>query len=231
MIVFAHRANHEGVDKACENTLNATRHCLEQGWGIETDIRRAPDGRFYISHDPVDLTDNNHADKFLDLFRRHPKTVIALNVKELGYEDELLRYLGQWDVIAKGQLFLFDMELLELVPGSTAALFRRLNPEIHLAARVSDRGEPVERALEIESAQIIWLDEFDRLWAKAADIRRLKAAGKTVYAISPEIHGFSLEEMRRRWKQFHAWGIDGICTDYSALLAQGLADGFHEVRL
>jgi hypothetical protein len=229
MIVLAHRANSNGINKAQENTFEAVCSCLEQGWGIETDIRRAEDGRFYISHDLAEPTLGNWADRFFGAFRRHPHTVIALNVKELGYEADLLSYLDRQSVL--GQIFLFDMELLEEVPGQSAALFRSMSPQVRLAARVSDRGEPVERVLGIESAQVVWLDEFDRLWATESDIRRLKVAGKAVYAISPEIHGFSLEEMRRRWEQFYAWGIDGICTDYSALLAQGLADGFQEVRL
>lgn len=228
MIVLAHRANREGIDKEKENTFAAVCYCLERGWGIETDIRRAADGRFYISHDPAELTTDTRADRFFGAFRRHPYAIIALNVKELGYEADLLAYLDRQSVL--GQVFLFDMELLEEVPGQSAALFRSLSPRVRLAARVSDRGEPVERVLDIESAQIVWLDEFDRLWATESDILRLKAAGKTVYAISPEIHGFSLEEMRSRWKQFYAWGIDGICTDYSALLAQVLADRFQEVR-
>lgn len=229
MIVLAHRANSKGIDKLQENTFEAVCSCLEQGWGIETDIRRAADGVFYISHDLAEPTADNRADRFFGAIRCHPHAVIALNVKELGYEAALLGYLDRQSVL--GQIFLFDMELLEEMPGQTAALFRSLSPRVCLAARVSDRGEPVERALGIESAQVVWLDEFDRLWATGSDIRRLKAAGKAVYAISSEIHGFSLEEMRRRWKQFYAWGIDGICTDYPALLAEELADGFQEVRL
>jgi hypothetical protein len=177
---------------------------------------------------PAESSDKNRADRYFRAFRRHPYAVIALNVKELGYEPDLLAYLDRESVL--GQIFLFDMELLEKSPGQTAALFRSLNLHVKLAARVSDRGEPIERALGIESAQAIWLDEFDRLWATESDVRRLKAAGKTVYAISPEIHGFSREEMRRRWREFYAWGIDGICTDYSADLSQEIAAGFQGAR-
>jgi hypothetical protein len=92
-----------------------------------------------------------------------------------------------------------------------------------LAARVSDRGEPVERALAVEFADLVWLDEFDSLWLQAADIQRLKHAGKKIYAISPEIHGFSSVDMKRRWTEFCEWGVDGICTDYGFALASHLS--------
>ena len=44
---------------------------------------------------------------------------------------------------------------------TTARRCRDLHPTIRLAARVSDRGESIERALGISVASVIWLDEFD----------------------------------------------------------------------
>lgn len=223
MLVLAHRANYEGVNKLEENSLDACRLCLEHGWGIETDIRRTSNGSFYISHDAAEWDDGNHADRFCELWRQYPHSTIALNVKELGYEADLLEYLIRQNVVS--QLFLFDMELLEPHPGQTARLFRQLDPKIRLAARVSDRNEPIEQALSVGPTDIIWVDEFDYLWVREADIHRLKSASKTIYAISPEIHGFTLNQMYQRWRQFYAWGVDGICTDYAAELAQLMADG------
>lgn len=221
MLVLAHRANREGISKSEENTLPAVRYCLERGWGVEIDIRRATNGMFYVSHDPSALNDANHADAFCELIRRYPGAIIALNVKELGYEADLLEYLTQQGI--SSQVFLFDMELLEGHPGQSARLFRQLDPGIRLAARVSDRDEPIDRALSIEQADIIWVDEFDRLWITEVDVHRLKSAGKMVYAISPEIHGFTLEQMYQRWRQFYDWGVDGICTDYAVKLARRIA--------
>jgi hypothetical protein len=206
--------------------LSAARFCLEQGWGVEADIRRAPDGRFYVSHDLASLTEVNKADAFCALIRRFPVATVALNIKELGYESDLLLYLSKQQVMH--QVFLFDMELLETKAGQTAALFRKLDSAIKIAARVSDRDESIDQALSINAAEIIWLDEFDHLWVNESDIKRLKSAGKTIYAISPEIHGFSLGEMQLRWREFYLWGVDGICTDYSMLLAQELCSDFEE---
>jgi len=224
MQIISHRSLHEGVKLAQENTISAASFCLERGWGIETDIRRALDGRFYISHNPAIPTEANQAESFCALFRQFPTAVVALNIKELGYEADLLQFLIQQQV--QRQVFLFDMELLEGQPGQTARLFRKLDSQIKIAARMSDRGEGIERALSIPQAEIIWLDEFDRLWVTESDIWRLKSAGKVIYAISPEIHGFSLEQMSQRWCEFNRWGVDGICTDYSLLLEQKLTAGF-----
>jgi glycerophosphoryl diester phosphodiesterase len=217
--ILAHRGNRHGPDPAGENTLATVRACLERGWGVETDIRRDAAGRFYIAHDPAPWTPANDADAFCTLWRAHAGT-IALNMKELGYEAELVAYLAAQAV--RATLFLFDMELIEPVAGETARQLRRLDAELALAARVSDRGESIARALDITVASVIWLDEFDGPWATEGDIARLKFAGKTVYAVSPELHGGGRDVAVRRWREFAAWGVDGICTDYALDLAAWL---------
>jgi ABC-type sugar transport system substrate-binding protein len=45
------------------------------------------------------------------------------------------------------------------------------------------------------------------------DVVRLHGAGKTVYAVSPELHGFSFTQAQARWDDFARWGVDGICTN------------------
>jgi glycerophosphoryl diester phosphodiesterase len=216
-IVIAHRGNLAGPSSTAENGTQTMRAVLDCGWGIETDIRRAADGRFYISHDPRASADGRPAEDFCALFRAYPAATIALNIKELGGEDDLIAFLAQQDVVA--QTFLFDMELLEPGAGATARRFRDLHPTIRLAARVSDRGESIERALDIDVASVIWLDEFDGPRFTEADVRCLKNAGRTVHAVSPDLHGHSAADTRARWMDFIRWGVDGICTDYPAALA------------
>jgi len=213
MVLLAHRGNVRGPAGRAENSLGLIREALGFGFGIETDIRRTDDGRFYISHDRQNCPEPPLADQHACSWCQSPDLPIALNIKELGYEAELLAFLAGHGVLQ--QVFLFDMEMLEQTQGETARLFRSLHPTVRLAARVSDRGgETIEQALSIECAQIIWLDEFDSLWLRQPDIRRLKEAGKVLYAISPEIHGFPLEVAQRRWVEFAVWGVDGICTDW-----------------
>ena len=61
----------------------------------------------------------------------------------------------------------------------------------------------------------VWADEFDSLWLTGREVERVRAAGRLFYVISPEIHGFEHDAMLRRWKDFRAWHVDGVCTDYA----------------
>jgi glycerophosphoryl diester phosphodiesterase len=215
--IIAHRGNTEGPSAATENGVRTVTAALESGWGVELDIRRAENGRFYLSHDRRPAADEHSADDVFARLRAHPGATVALNLKELGYEADLVRYLEAQGVLQ--QVFLFDMELIEPTAGETARLLKRLNPKVQVAARVSDRDESIERALAIEAASVVWLDEFDSLWCTEQDVRRLKKAGRQVYAVSPDLHQFSPNTTRQRWIQFCQWGVDGICTDYAWALA------------
>lgn len=211
MHIIAHRANVDGPDHFQENSLRRTRFCIDRGWSVETDIRRDEVGRFYVSHDPAPWSPDNAAEAFCAEWRRSPIPV-ALNIKELGYEDALIDFFRAQDVLS--HVFLFDMELLEKQPGYTARHFRDLDTHVALGARVSDRQEPITRALTIECAKVIWLDEFDTHWATTSDVQALQNAGRIVYAVSPELHGRSKMHMRERWEQLISWGVNGFCTDF-----------------
>ena len=216
MLVIAHRGNARGPAPDAENSLDAIRACLAEGWAVETDIRRDAAGRFYIAHDPAPWSAARDADRHCAVWREH-RACVALNVKEPGYEAELVAYLAERKV--RDHVVLFDMELIEPRAGETARRLRALDAGLAVAARVSDRGEPLERALAIEVAGTIWLDEFDGPWATDADVARLRGAGRRVWAVSPELHGATPLAMARRWEQLIAWGVDGICTDHAAALA------------
>jgi hypothetical protein len=215
-IILSHRGNIVGPCPSAENRLPTVDAALRWQWGLETDIRRDPRGRFYISHDARPTAAGFVAEDFCALFRANPASTIALNIKELGYEAELLAFLEAQRVL--DQVFLFDMELLETAPGETARRFRELNSRVRIAARVSDRGESIDRALSIDAASIIWLDEFTGPHFTEADVRQLQRAGRQVHAVSPDLHGATCETSRARWMDFIDWGVDGICTDYPAAL-------------
>lgn len=216
-IVISHRGNLVGPCPSAENRVSTVRAALGCGWSLETDIRRAEDGRFYISHDRQSSADGLLAEDFCAVFRAHPAATIALNVKELGSEAALVAFLEEQGVLA--QTFLFDMELIEPKAGETARRFRDLHATIRLAARVSDRRESIARALDIDVASVIWLDEFDGPFFTGRDVRCLQQAGHTVYTVSPDLHGAPAAETRARWLDFIRWDVDGICTDYPAALA------------
>jgi len=89
--ILAHRANVEGPKPVLENSLAATQAALESGFGIETEFA----ARFAkkILHrlttrnlDAAKLISNN-SPNCSGKFSSQP---IAMNVKELGYEADLI---------------------------------------------------------------------------------------------------------------------------------------------
>ncbi len=216
--LLAHRGLTEGPDPVRQNRLDTFARALEQGFGIEVDVRHCPVRRaHYIGHDPGRWTPEQDLERHLALWRRFPSQVVALNLKDLEDLPGLVRALaGQGGL---DQVFLFDMELLEPNPGRAAEEIRILEPGVRLAARTSDRAEPLARAARCPVTDRVWLDEFDGPWAGPQDFAALKAAGKAIYAVSPDLHGAPLEVARSRWADFAAWGASGICTDHASDLA------------
>ena len=214
-IILAHRANLFGPAPREENSLDMVERALDMGFGLETDLRRGTGQQFYISHDAVPVTQANVLDSYTALFARHPDVLLAINIKELGYEDELIRL--QASGIFGNAGFYFDFELLEPAsPGLSQHKIRALPNGEHtrLAARISDRGESLRQCLSIP-AETVWADEFDGAWLTQAHIRELQSAGRRIIIVSPELHGCDETERLRRWTAFKDSGVDGICTDYS----------------
>jgi glycerophosphoryl diester phosphodiesterase len=224
MILLAHRGNLDGPNPETENSVAACAEALRLGFGLEIDLRRDSQGAFYISHDAAPRTAANDLSAYAALFREHPGRVIAVNVKEFGYEEALIG-LQAAGVFGRGAFF-FDFELLE--PTRPGQAQRRLcalpgGAATRLASRLSDRaGETLEQCLSIP-ASLVWADEFDSLWLSRDEVRAIHDAGRQCYAVSPELHGFPEPDRRRRWEEFLAWGVDGLCTDFPvAARAAGL---------
>ena len=213
-IILAHRANLTGPHSVAENSLAACAAALAAGFGLETDLRRDAAGAFYISHDAGPRTLENSLEAYAALFRQYPNAELAINVKELGYEKDLI------ELMRSGRLgrrsFYFDFELLE--PKTAGAAQRKIKSLPHgdavrVASRLSDRNEPLAQCLGIPG-EVVWGDEFDKLWMTEKDAVAVRAAGRLLYVISPEIHGFDPADMRRRWQDFKDWGVEGLCTDF-----------------
>jgi glycerophosphoryl diester phosphodiesterase len=213
--ILAHRANLTGPRSVAENSLAACARALELGFGLETDLRRDASGVFYISHDAGPRTPENSLEEYSELFRKYPKAELAINVKELGYEAELIALMKSGKLGA--QSFYFDFELLEpKTPGAAQKKLKSLpgGNAVRVASRLSDRNEPLTQCLSIPG-EVVWGDEFDKLWLSASEAKQVRASGRLLYMISPEIHGFDIPTMRRRWQDFKDWGVDGVCTDFA----------------
>lgn len=213
--ILAHRANVDGPKLALENSFAATQRALKLGFGIETDLRRDLQKNFYIAHDAQPRTAENDFAQFAALFRKFSDYTIAMNVKELGYEADLIQLQLSGDLGEK--TFYFDFELLEPKnPGRSQKLIQQLpdGKKISMASRLSDRGESLAQCLAIP-ANVVWADEFDSLWLTQEEIKAVHRAGRKFYAISPELHGFDESARLKRWQDFKNWRIDGLCTDFA----------------
>lgn len=221
MIVLAHRGNLEGPDPQRENSLSTVAAAFSCGFGVETDLRFSQDGTAYISHDALGGETGQPADQHAATWAKYPERLVALNIKERRCERLVLSLLHRFE--RTKNTVLFDMELIEPTIGEMATEFQRLDPACEIAARVSDRGETIGRALALPGTYI-WLDEMDSEWAQQTDIARLKEARRTILAVSRDLHRAPPEDCVSRWRQFAEWGVDAICTDWPKRAA-------HELRL
>lgn len=223
MEIISHRYLLNGKNSKSENTLTQLKKTVRYFNFFETDIRRLPSGEFYISHNPQNkLTGENDAREHIKIWKEK-SCQIALNIKELGYEQDLVEFLKAWGVLKNVFLFDFDIEFLGADLQSYINQIHQLAPELKCAVRVSNHNETVLRALATKESTIIWLDEFESFWSKQQDFRDLKQDGRVVYCVSPDLHGFTLEESQKRWQDFLSWQADGICTNYPLLLKESLS--------
>lgn len=214
-LILAHRGNLQGPDRRTENTVGAYCEALHSGFGLEIDVRRNSDGDYYIAHDAVTDRPDLLLREFESHFRACRDALVAVNVKELGYEIELAKMVSEG--VFGDQAFLFDLELLEPAAAGRAQRLidsAGLGSKVRMASRLSDRSEPLQQALSIPG-EIVWADEFDSFWLTKEYVEAVHDAGRRFYMVSPDLHGFPREARLRRWAELSAWGIDALCTDFA----------------
>ncbi len=178
-----------------KNSLMALKRSVELGFGLETDIRDC-DGRIVIAHDPP-RGGEIPVDLVIDLFNGLDLT-LALNIKA----DGLLKLLSNAILGKKVNWFAFDMSGPESVAYSRAGL--------PFFTRHSDI-EP--QPILYESADGVWLDDFEGTWLRAELVRRHLLAGKKVCIVSPELHGRDPTSTWEWLKDFHGESNVWLCTD------------------
>ena len=215
MEIISHRGNMSGPSPSTENTPAVFLEATLANVGIELDLRIGQ-SNWHLSHDPV-----SPGTSFLWLDHRttsiieaNPHLCWAINIKELP-PPQLLAELAAHPWF-HSKCFFFDFELLEKeTPGHYQMdLSDQFEfPAAQLAARLSDRNEPLDQCLRIE-AGIVWADEFDSPWLTQREADAVHEANRKFYFVSPELHGADKETRLTRWNEIKPWGIDGICTDY-----------------
>lgn len=185
---IAHRGNVNGINKEKENTLAYLKNAVNNGYGIETDLRCASDcDKLIISHDPAPYSIHNDANHILNNIGN---TFIALNIKESGLVVRL------HEILPKLNGFVFDFELWCDQPENEIEQYLNFNYKI--ARRYSEKERIITGYYDY-----IWLDEMFE--TNILDTSNIDLT-QTIY-VSPELHGRDREQART--DDFFA-----ICTDY-----------------
>lgn len=201
MNIIAHRGYWKNTGE--KNSVAAFERAIENGFGIETDIRDN-NGRLVVAHDiPLPGEDFLSFDDFLTMYskNRDENALLAINIKSDGLSDELKSSLSACSV----NYFAFDMSLPQLYFG-----YRKSG--LHFYSSVNEfMRVPMVR----EEAKGIWLDAYTHIWYNTSDIREYLQMGKGVCIVSPELHG---REYKPLWEMIKGSGLDhhallSICTD------------------
>jgi len=196
--IIAHRGL--WIDPKNKNTADAFKLALDNGFGIETDLRDFK-GDIVISHD-IPTDENLSFKKFMSLVRSYPKQTLALNIKSDG-----LQQLSKQALEHYSRYFFFDMSVPDTLGYSKNDLiFYTRYSDIELLP-----------SLLAESAGV-WLDNFSSNALDLAALNRFLNLNKKVVLVSPELHGYKYQQYWEQLLQFLKLNIDkvaliGLCTD------------------
>lgn len=200
--IIAHRGDWWPIPEA-QNSLAAIEAAFQAGYSVETDVRRQPDGRLVLSHDPL-IAGKEYPPFYslVDLMGRYSEAALFLNVKE-PYTEWLITnpFLVRE---MQHRVYVFDFGLCNADPFAVAR-DPMLNA-LQLLKRVSDR---VENESETASWTGTWMDQWDSDWVDPVIINYYKKKGP-VFLVSPELHGRSLSQFHlSQWTE-----ASGLCTDF-----------------
>lgn len=170
-----------------KNSVGAFEAALNDGFGIETDVRDLG-SQLVISHD-IPNAQCQTLESFLELYQRsNANTTLAINIKSDGLAQELKSWLQKFSV---ANYFVFDMSVPDSLHYSKLGMT--------LFARRSEY-EPESKQLAL--AQGVWLDGFHGEWFKPTDWAQYLTEGKGVCIVSPELHK---RPHQLFWNELHTW--------------------------
>jgi len=199
VVIISHRGFWKNEKE--KNALIAFQHSLENGYGIETDLRDYG-GEIVISHDIADENSMLFSD-FMLLIMNYPPVLLALNIKSDGLQQKVSA-----DLRGYKNYFVFDMSIPDALGYQKQGITNY--------TRFSDI-EPLP-ALTID-ADGVWLDNFGNNTLNVGTINEYVEQGKKIALVSPELHKFEYAGYWQEIKSYinmnpkHAEMIS-ICTDF-----------------
>ena len=188
------------------NTNIAFERALDNGFGIETDIRDYC-GELVISHD-IPTSESQKFDDFLKLYNQTikidclKKPWLAINIKSDGLQDKVKKVLHDNKII---NYFVFDMSVPDML--------NYAHNNINFFIRQSEY-EPLVN--NINKCNGVWLDQFESTWFDHKILEACCIEYTNVCLVSPELHGRNYPELWDMIKN-SANSRLMICTDEPAL--------------
>tara|TARA_Y100000296_G_C5140876_1_gene240918 strand:- start:667 stop:1308 length:642 start_codon:yes stop_codon:yes gene_type:complete len=201
MEIIAHRGF--WAQSSEKNTFSSFKKALENGYGIETDVRDLS-GDIVISHD-LPLGREDRLDSFLSLYGElGSHTILALNIKSDGLQEQLLNLFSKHSIT---NYFLFDMSIPDHIKSKN---------DFITYCRQSEYEEINNRVYSF--SQGVWFDLFERAINKKdlEVIQKYIDEGKKVCIVSPELHGRDYLNDWEKIKNYLPINSNelSLCTDY-----------------
>lgn len=183
-----------------KNTLAALHRALDNGFGIESDLRDYM-GKLVISHNMANADCPQADEIFQRLAKYQDRFCFAINIKADGLKDELARQLSAYKIT---NYFTFDMSIPQLVEYSKMGL-------VYFTRQSEVEPEPVM----YEDAAGVWIDGFEGTdWITEALLQTHISQGKQVCLVSPELHQRKYIPFWQKLSLFHLnWDNVILCTD------------------
>ncbi len=199
MKLIAHRGHWLKPEE--KNSLVAFSRALDNGFGIETDLRDL-NGRLVVSHDMPIEGAISIEDFGLLLRNRTIDSPIALNIKADGLVELVGDFLESSGV---KNAFVFDM--------SVPDMRSYIKSGISVYTRLS---EYENQAVFMDSCDGVWMDSFNRQWFDHDFISDLIKKSKKICFVSPELHGRNHQSF---WKFLNGCRLNeneniSLCTDF-----------------
>ena len=199
--LLAHRGYWK--EKLEQNTLKSFRDALDQGAGLETDVRDY-NGELVISHDMPTAESPLAVDLFAAL-QNHPnfhKVVYALNIKSDGIHALMKKFIDRFDLHENS--FVFDMS------GPSHFGFAKVLSHKNIGTRMSDIENP---PLLLEKSQWIWVDQFRDFIFSPGQLKAFQEQGKILAFVSPELHQRPHESLWDFVEKNFKTSLIYLCTD------------------
>jgi hypothetical protein len=207
MNIIAHRGYWKTRSEM--NTSIAFKRALDNGFGIETDIRDYC-GELVIAHD-IPISKSQKFDEFLKLYNNIikkdnlRKPWLAINIKSDGLQGEVKRVLQNNKIF---NYFVFDMSVPDML--------HYAKNDINFFIRNSEY-EPIFG--RVDGCKGVWLDQFKSMWFNCETLERHCDNYENICMVSSELHG---RDHTKCWRMFRNFDYKGkndpsrnlmICTD------------------